>query len=335
MEVWHSMRDIKCPKQSCYGSINSCEWICIEDGGELLVSQTGQMKCHHGDKKRPSHQGPICQWSCTYEKSGQHGYTMKQKPDEEGFLLALSQAIQLTETAGPTWVVSLCRALGDQFSGRRMSGNNQGYSQTNGQRRGIPFPSHWIEMGTTTLKEIPIDNGTAEWKDVARCFTATLQPKQILSIRRIQHKFHWEMFYIKRLKLESLYGTGSENELKLFHGTSPDKVAAIREHNLDPRLCGAAFGTVHGQGTYFSPEAQFSDYYVIPDQSGHKFMFLARVLAGRMCLGNPDYRRPPLQNPDNPLSPLFDCCVDSLQNPNIFCVFHDTQYYLEYLIEYI
>lgn len=335
MAEWYSLRDIKCPKQSCYGSNNSCEWICIEDGGELLISQTGQMKCSHGDEKRPSHQGSICQWSCTYEKGGQHGYTLQKEPDGDSFVLALSQAVQLTVTAGSTWVASLCKALASQFSDRRITGSNQRYSQINGRRRGILFPSYWTDMGPLVLKEIPLDNGTEEWKDVAQNFAKTLNSGKIFSIRRIQHKFHWEMFYIKRLKLESLYGTGSANELKLFHGTSPDKVAAIREHNLDPRLAGETWGTVHGQGTYFSPHAEHSDYYVKADRSGHKFMFLGRVLAGKMCLGNATFRRPPPQNPDDPVSPLFDCCVDTLVNPTIFCVFHDSQYYLEYLIEYI
>lgn len=134
--------------------------------------------------------------------------------------------------------------------------------------------------------------------------------------------------------MEHSYGGGCANELSLFHGTTPDKKDVIAEQNLDPRLAGGRVGALFGKGTYFATDAKYSDLYSQADQNGHKFMFLVKVLAGKTCIGKPEYARPPPQDPRNPKSPLFDSCVDNDKTPRIYCVFHDTQYYPEHLIEY-
>ena len=120
----------------------------------------------------------------------------------------------------------------------------------------------------------------------------------------------------------------------MFHGTSPYCLDEIVEQNLDPRLSGARIGALLGKGTYFAVDASYSDSYAEADQNGQKYMFLVRVLAGKICKGRREYVRPPKQNPQERNSPLFDSCVDNLENPKIYCVFHDSQYYPEYLISY-
>ena len=71
-------------------------------------------------------------------------------------------------------------------------------------------------------------------------------------------------------------------------------------------------------------------------QSGEKarFMFLASVLTGEYKLGNQDFRRPPLKDPSNPASDLYDSCVDNETQPKIFVIFNDEQCYPTYLIKY-
>lgn len=63
-------------------------------------------------------------------------------------------------------------------------------------------------------------------------------------------------------------------------------------------------------------------------------MFLARVLTGEYKLGGPDLRRPPLKDPNNPASDLYDSCVDNEEEPKIFVIFNDEQCYPSYLIKY-
>ena len=141
-------------------------------------------------------------------------------------------------------------------------------------------------------------------------------------------------FSRKRRKMEQDYGQGCANELSLFHGTTPDKLDLIAEQNLDPRLAGGRVGAIFGKGTYFAIDAKYSDLYAQADDKGHKFMFLVKVLAGKTCMGSQEYSRPPQVDPSNPTSPLYDSCVDNVKSPRIFCIFHDTQYYPEHLIEY-
>ena len=204
--------------------------------------------------------------------------------------------------------------------------------------KGIPAPSHWSDMKENCLKITisPSSGGIMqmEWDNVKQKFEKTLPQARIISIHRMQNMFLWEMYYLKRRKMEHDYGHGCANELSLFHGTVPDKLDVIAEQNLDPRLAGGRVGAIFGKGTYFAIDAKYSDLYAQANDKGHKFMFLVKVLAGKTCVGNQDYLRPPQVDPSNSTSPLYDSCVDNVKSPRIYCIFHDTQYYPEHLIEY-
>lgn len=205
--------------------------------------------------------------------------------------------------------------------------------------KGIPAPSNWSDMRGETVSKVsigPTKGGIMqiEFDNVKQKFEKTLPQARIISIHRMQNMFLWEMYYLKKRKLEHAYGNGCANELTLFHGTTPDKLDVIAEQNLDPRLAGGRVGALFGKGTYFATDAKYSDLYSQADQNGHKFMFLVKVLAGKTCIGRPEYVRPPSQDHKNPNSPIFDSCVDNEKTPRIYCIFHDTQYYPEHLIEY-
>lgn len=122
-------------------------------------------------------------------------------------------------------------------------------------------------------------------------------------------------------------------EKLLFHGTTQDVTDAICKQNFDHRMRGKN-GTVYGEGSYFAVKASYSNKY--SSQSGEKtrFMFLASVLTGDYTLGARKFRRPPLKDPNNPASDLYDSCVDNEEEPNIFVIFNDEQCYPSYLIKY-
>lgn len=131
------------------------------------------------------------------------------------------------------------------------------------------------------------------------------------------------------------YGdTHTLNERYLFHGTHSHLIDVISKDNMDFRLAGDNVGARYGKGAYFASDAKYSDRFSKTDNRGEKFMFLVKVLCGKMTLGDPELKRPPPVDPKNPTSELYACCVDSEKNPKIFCVFDKTQYYPEYLIKY-
>ena len=119
-------------------------------------------------------------------------------------------------------------------------------------------------------------------------------------------------------------------EKLLFHGTSSDVIDAICKHNFDHR-CHGKNGTKYGKGSYFAVKASYSNNYC---NGMTRSMFLARVLTGEFKQGDESLHRPPLKDPSNPASDLYDSCVDNESSPSIFVIFNDEQCYPLYLITY-
>ena len=94
--------------------------------------------------------------------------------------------------------------------------------------------------------------------------------------------------------------------------------------------------TSYGRGTYFAKQSWYSckDRYSNLDAQGVKYMYQARVLVGKPCLGVTGMVEPTPLDPSNPLGGLHDCAVDNIQNPLIYVVFCDAGAYPEYLISF-
>ena len=123
------------------------------------------------------------------------------------------------------------------------------------------------------------------------------------------------------------------NEKKLFHGTAPYSVEAICKQNFDWRLHGKN-ASCYGEGSYFAVNASYSDSFADRYGNKSKFMFLTKVLVGSYTKGRSSYRRPPPKQPSDPVSDLYDSCVDDMSDPTIFVVFDTDQSYPEYIIQY-
>jgi hypothetical protein len=120
-------------------------------------------------------------------------------------------------------------------------------------------------------------------------------------------------------------------ELQLFHGTNEKFIDAICKLGFDFRFSGIKTGNKYGKGSYFAKKAKTADSYT--DFGVKKHMFVVRVLPGDYAPGSTSFVRPPPRNPKDPFE-LFDSCVDSPQNPNIYVIFTFDQVYPEYIIEY-
>ena len=93
-------------------------------------------------------------------------------------------------------------------------------------------------------------------------------------------------------------------------------------------------GTVYGEGVYFARDAHYSNGYARPDASGHKRMYLTRVLTGEYTASSRGTLIPPPKNPQVNQNVLFDSTVDNVANPRIFVVYFDAHNYPAYLITY-
>ena len=88
-----------------------------------------------------------------------------------------------------------------------------------------------------------------------------------------------------------------------------------------------------GNGAYFAVDPQYSARgYAKPDRSGHKRMYLARVLVGDFTQGSGGLLAPPARN--TATADLFDSVTDNMASPTMFVIFNDVQAYPEYIITF-
>ena len=74
-----------------------------------------------------------------------------------------------------------------------------------------------------------------------------------------------------------------ELERDVFHGTSEAITSKILAGGFNPIFCSQApERTVHGKGCYFARDISYSaqNRYAAPNEDGHKFVFIARLLIG-------------------------------------------------------
>lgn len=91
---------------------------------------------------------------------------------------------------------------------------------------------------------------------------------------------------------------------------------------------------MYGNGTYFAVDPVYSGQgYAKPDTSGHKRMYLARVLVGEFTTGKRGLLTPPSKGSGKDTD-LYDSVADNAANPTMFVVFGDNDAYPEYLITF-
>ncbi|XP_034142622.1 protein mono-ADP-ribosyltransferase PARP14 isoform X2 [Esox lucius] len=204
----------------------------------------------------------------------------------------------------------------------------------------IQFPPNWSPMDNKDLDMVTLDPTSAEYQSIEKDLVATSKNPHtntkptinIVQIQRIQSKDQWQRYAVKKQALDKKYPK-NKNELNLYHGTTKEICQKINTCGFNRSFCGRN-ATVYGDGTYFAKEMWYSchDTYSSQDASGQKYMYRARVLVGKPCLGVKGMKEPNPLNPTDISQGLFDCAVDNLQNPFIYVVFCDAGAYPDYLI---
>lgn len=190
-------------------------------------------------------------------------------------------------------------------------------------------------------ERLPISRGVEGPTSVALTVAAP-------QVERVLHPLLQRQYELHRDRLEQCCERRPAEQV-LYHGTAGATVPDICAHGFNRSFCGRngeardpagrglcragapdpsrpAAGTLYGQGVYFAKRASLSvqDRYSPPDAEGHKAVFVARVLTGDYAQGCRGLRAPPLRAPGHvPLR--YDSAVDSLRQPSIFVIFHDTQ----------
>ncbi|XP_053568061.1 protein mono-ADP-ribosyltransferase PARP14 [Bombina bombina] len=194
----------------------------------------------------------------------------------------------------------------------------------------IDLPKHWDSMDNDQLKLVLLHPGTSEHSEVKQHFELSYKVP-IIKIERVQNKTLWLNYQIKKESMDTKNGN-TNNEKKLFHGTTLDSVKNVNHNGFNRGFAGAN-AALYGNGTYFANEASYSSSYSKADSNGYKYMYLARVLTGLSCKGEKGMPAPPPKNASDPTD-LFDSVTDTVDKPSMYVIFSDIQAYPEYLITF-
>ncbi|NWW31625.1 PAR14 polymerase, partial [Panurus biarmicus] len=195
------------------------------------------------------------------------------------------------------------------------------------------LPPTWDHMENERLKIVELKPDSREYKDVQEMFMQTCQSFKIEKIERVQNRYFWKNYQIKKCEMDKKNGNRN-NERLLFHGTSQESITLINKHGFNRSYAGMHAANF-GNGTYFAVNASYSanDLYSKPDANGRKYMYLARVLVGEYSLGRKGSVTPARKNVSNSVD-LFDSSTDNMSQPSMFIIFNDIQAYPEYLITF-
>ncbi|XP_078389943.1 protein mono-ADP-ribosyltransferase TIPARP-like [Cetorhinus maximus] len=200
------------------------------------------------------------------------------------------------------------------------------------------YPETWIPMDPSVdFIKVPMALDDKAYRVVYNLFHKTMQETKfvILSILRVQNQFLWDKYTRKKLYMASRMSKQDRmlSEKHLFHGTSQPSIDGICKHNFDPRVSGR-HATLYGQGSYFARKSSYSHRYAQRSEEGVHYMFLSKVLVGKHTVGKPAMRRPPPVIPNDPSSDLFNSCVDSVYDPQIFVLFDNDQCFPYFVVKY-
>ena len=204
----------------------------------------------------------------------------------------------------------------------------------------IQYPPEW-QRQTANTEVFPLATSSLEWQQVAQKFQATLSGCAILKINRIQNKWLWEEFVQHKKRLHKK-NNGAVNEKDLFHGTrgNPPEQIYKGEEGFDMRYSNKG---MWGQANYFAANANYSDGYAyISPLSGHKEMFLVKVLTGESydCPSDSSLKMPPAK-PVAGASQLqfsvnrYDTVTGVTHGSRVYMTYDNKKAYPAYLIQYM
>ncbi|XP_005049681.1 PREDICTED: poly [ADP-ribose] polymerase 14 [Ficedula albicollis] len=200
-------------------------------------------------------------------------------------------------------------------------------------QKSIVLPATWDPVENERVKIVELKPDSREYKDVQEKFLQTCQSFKIEKIERVQNRYLWKNYQIKKCEMDKRNGNRN-NERFLFHGTSQESLPLINDRGFNRSYAGMHAANF-GNGTYFAVNASYSaqDLYSKPDVNGKKYMYLAQVLVGEYSQGKKGSITPAQKTAGNSVD-LFDSSTDNVNQPSMFIIFNDIQAYPAYLITF-
>ncbi|XP_078392367.1 protein mono-ADP-ribosyltransferase PARP10 [Cetorhinus maximus] len=196
-----------------------------------------------------------------------------------------------------------------------------------------PIDADVSSLASGRIELVQLNEASEEYSKTVRHFYDSLKDLhnkiRIIKVEKVNNPLLYQQYMLKKASMGAMQ---TNVEQDLYHGTTEESTKEIYVHGFNRSFSGKN-AAVYGQGVYFALNAVVSaqDQYSPPNASGHKFVFVAKVLTGAYTNGKSNMKTPPLkENSDMPLR--YDSLVDNCNNPKIFVIFNDTQAYPQYLI---
>ncbi|PFX14652.1 Poly [ADP-ribose] polymerase 14 [Stylophora pistillata] len=205
----------------------------------------------------------------------------------------------------------------------------------------VILPSNWIpqpknrqgEELTVHLVELNPVYDAQEYQEVQNHTRKMCHSKiMILRIARVQNPALYRTYAMRKQKKDKEKGS---NEQRLFLGIPGSKCQQINETGFCLFQNKKAPTDMYGKGLYFVKDALHpaQSSFSPPDNDGHRYMYLSRVLVGECTVGREGMVTPPKKNQSDSKE-SFDCVVNQIPDPNVFVIFYEGQFYPEYLITF-
>ncbi len=198
------------------------------------------------------------------------------------------------------------------------------------------YPSEWKpHLSNEQYKFIPLSRNSSEFEGVSERMRSTLPNLTISKIDRVQNKWLWESYVLKKKRLHEK-NAGKVGEEQLFHGakhTSAKDICAS-ETGLDMRHSREG---LWGRANYFAVDAIYSDTYAHPTDGEFKEIILFKVLTGDSFKSPPDntLRYPPEKpNIDGELRVRYDTVNGVTQGYTVYMTYDNEHAYPAYIITY-
>ena len=217
------------------------------------------------------------------------------------------------------------------------------------------IPSFWDVLPEGKVVDlVNLLPSSSEYREILMHFKMGFTERAAVAptVRKIERIQNPDLFRLYLAKKKAM--GGRENEMRLFHGTDVKNTDAINGNNFNRSLAGSN-GVLFGNGVYFTNRSSFAFQYCA-DELGRRLhlsnryslngncensapsatkwfkMYVVKVLVGEYTKGAREMIQPPKKNDLNNPTLLFDSVVNNVENPSIFVLFQDHQYYPEYLI---
>ncbi|KAE8632178.1 hypothetical protein XENTR_v10001462 [Xenopus tropicalis] len=160
------------------------------------------------------------------------------------------------------------------------------------------LPAYWEEMNRHFLMMVPLDPNTEEYCKVHADFTKTVHNCEIVKIERIQNRYQYKAYTVRKNYMIEKNGAADVNERILYHGTTFTNCHSINYSGFSRSFAGQN-ATAYGRGVYFAVNAIYSagiQYSPRDPETQLRYIYQVKVLAGHHTLGKRDMRAPPCKS---------------------------------------